>query len=215
MARFGWPLQRAALSPEEGGNSAMLHPAISTSVAQTQVGSEAGRIPALYASARSRGQRGQFWSSLTGRSRCLFRLASINASCGLENNCDAGLRTVPIAQILGSEGRSTDFDCDFCPLQDHNRERWLGIATARQQGRALPPVALVQIGDIYFVRDGHHRISVARVLGQESIKAKVAIWQATGPLPWETAAPAGQYTGAAGALDRIQGTWARLAVRTG
>jgi hypothetical protein len=49
----------------------------------------------------------------------------------------------------------------------------------------LPPVVLVQVGDIYFVRDGHHRISVARALGQLNIDARVTVWEVNGPLLWE------------------------------
>jgi len=92
---------------------------------------------------------------------------------------------VAIAQICGSEGRAADFDRDFNPLQDHTRDRWLGIAEAYQRGRYLPPVALIQVGDHYFVRDGHHRISVARALGQQAIEATVEVWQVDQPLPWE------------------------------
>jgi uncharacterized ParB-like nuclease family protein len=55
-------------------------------------------------------------------------------------------------------------------------------------GRELPPVELVQLGDLYFVRDGHHRISVAQAMGQESIEAEVIVWQAEGLLPWEQSA---------------------------
>jgi hypothetical protein len=188
----------------------MYHATINAAVAQPYAHSEAGRANSLYASARKRGQRGQFWSSLTGRSRCLFRLTSVEDSLKIEANCDAGLRTVRIAQILGSEGRSTDFDRDFYPLQEHNRERWLSIARARQQGKALPPVVLIQVGDVYFVRDGHHRISVARALGQEAIEAMVIVWQVTGPLPWETVVSGGQHDGVASALDGLQGEWTRL-----
>jgi hypothetical protein len=95
---------------------------------------------------------------------------------------------VPIRQIRGSEGRCRYFDRDLNPLYDQARGRWLSIARVRQQGRALPPVVLVQVGDIFFVRDGHHRISVARALGQTEIDARVTVWEVTGPLPWETAA---------------------------
>jgi hypothetical protein len=49
----------------------------------------------------------------------------------------------------------------------------------------LPPVVLVQVGDVYFVRDGHHRISVARALGQLDIEAEVTVWEVAGPLPWD------------------------------
>jgi hypothetical protein len=191
----------------------MFQPIGTAAIAQPQLDLEAGPANSLYALARSRGQRGQFWSRLTRRSHCLLKLANVEADCKLDANCDTGLQTVVIAQILGSEGRSTDFDRNFYPLRDHNRERWLGIARARQQGKALPPVMLTQIGDVYFVRDGHHRISVARALGQEAIEARVTICQVSGPLPWE-AAPASQHTGVAGALDKLQADWARLVERT-
>jgi hypothetical protein len=92
---------------------------------------------------------------------------------------------VPISQIGGSEGRVGDFDRDFNPLKDYTRRRWLGIAAARERGKVLPPVSLVQVGDVYFVKDGHHRISVARAVGQDAIEARVTAWQVEGPLPWE------------------------------
>ena len=191
----------------------MFQPTISAAISQPQLDFETGRANSLYARARSRGQRGQFWSRLTGRSRCLLKLASVEAACRLDTYCDAGLQTVSITQILGSEGRSTDFDRHFYPLRDHNRQRWLGIAQARHQGKELPPVRLVQIGDVYFVRDGHHRISVARALGQEAIEARVTTCQVSGPLPWE-AAPTSQHAGVSGTLDRLQSEWVRLAERT-
>lgn len=142
----------------------------------------------LYSRAHHRGLWGQVWSTLTGRSRRLLALGEIEATCTVHVHGYAGMRTVPIRQIRGSDGRSDDFDRDFNPLQDHNRQRWLGVAAARRQGKALPPVKLVQIGDVYFVLDGHHRISVARALRQQGIEAKVVIWQVTEPLPWETSA---------------------------
>jgi hypothetical protein len=137
----------------------------------------------LYEVSRSRGRRGQFWSALTGGSRRLLDLRTITAGCTTRTEGQADLRAVPIGEILGSESRTGDFDCDFNPICDHNKQRWLSIAAIRQQGKNLPPVALVQVGDIYFVLDGHHRISVARALGQESIEARVVVWQINEWLP--------------------------------
>jgi hypothetical protein len=107
----------------------------------------------------------------------------------------AGMRTVPIDQIQGSQGRSNDFDCDWHPLQARTRSRWLGIARARSRGQTMPPVDLIRVGDVYFVQDGHHRISVARALGQLDIEAEVTVWQATGPLPWERSTACRSHTG--------------------
>jgi hypothetical protein len=57
-------------------------------------------------------------------------------------------------------------------------------------GVVLPPVCLIQVGDVYFVRDGHHRISVAKVMGQEQIDAEISVWHVMGPLPWQREAAA-------------------------
>ena len=141
----------------------------------------------------------QLWSGLIGRSRLLLTLAEVEDACTVDGCRYVGKQTVAIDRIQGSQERGCDFDCDFNPLQDHNEERWLGIARARRLGKALPPVDLVQVGDIYFVQDGHHRVSVARALGLSSIEAKVTVWQVSGVLPWERAAhtssPAGQEMG--------------------
>jgi hypothetical protein len=142
----------------------------------------------LYRSARDRGRRGQFWSRLTGKPRGLLDLRDVEGRCDDSLGCEALRRTVPIDQIQGSGGRAGDFDRDFNPLKDHVRRRWLGIAAAREQGAVLPPVSLVQVGTIYFVKDGHHRISVAKAFGQEAIEAKVVVWQGEGALDRETVA---------------------------
>jgi len=143
----------------------------------------------LYHRTLDQGRRGQLWSSLTGRSRGLLSLEKATAARAVQAPGDNGTHTVPIRQIRGSESRGTDFDCDFNPLQSHTRERWLGIAAARQRGRNLPPVALIQVGDLYFVRDGHHRISVARALGYATVEATVEVWKVDGPLPWDEPVP--------------------------
>ena len=142
----------------------------------------------LFAQARKRARQGQFWSRLTGRSQDLLALKQVRAACTIQAERDGGVRTVPVNQICGSEGRSHYFDLDFNPLYDQSKGRWLSIAVAQQQGKALPLVSLIQVRDLYFVQDGHHRISVARARGQKAIEARVIVWQVGGPLPWETPA---------------------------
>jgi hypothetical protein len=139
----------------------------------------------LYHRARSRARWGRLRSAMTGRTRSLLELTTVKESCAVRGQCYGGTRTVSLSQIRGSEGRWKDFDCDFRPLQEHTRGRWIGIAAAREMGTPLPPVELVQVGDVYFVRDGHHRISVARTVGQRDIEAEVTVWHVDGPLPWE------------------------------
>ncbi|MFC2046174.1 hypothetical protein ACFLTC_01460 [Chloroflexota bacterium] len=162
----------------------------------------------LYAAIRAQGERWRFWSSLRGRPCALYALVEIDATCTVQAHRHTGLKTVPIRRILGSESRSSDFDRDFHPLQDHNKGRWLRIARARQRGAALPPVDLIRVGGVYFVRDGHHRISVARSLGQLDIEAKVVVWQVDGPLRWETQVTKPSLTGQEMVMKRLfEGTW--------
>jgi hypothetical protein len=147
---------------------------------------EFGSVDTLYSRSRRHGRRGRFWSTMSQDSHRLLDLSEIEDTCRVDTRSYAGPHTVPIEQIRGSEGRSNDFDRDFNPLQDHCKSRWLRIAKAREQDKVLPPVVLVQVGGVYFVRDGHHRISVARALGQLDIEAEVTVWQVAGLLPWET-----------------------------
>jgi hypothetical protein len=127
--------------------------------------------------ARLLGQLGRAWSLLTGRSRRLLDLSTLRASSSLQGGHSLGIRTVAISKIRGSESRSEDYDTDWHPLQQHNEDRWLSVAGAYLRGVALPPVELIQVGDVYYVRDGHHRISVARACGQVEIEAEVTVWE--------------------------------------
>lgn len=136
----------------------------------------------LYERIRRRGWLGQLWTALIGEASHLLDLGAIEAHYATGDRWYGGCRTVPLRQIRGSEGRYREFDISFRPLQSHSAARWKSIAAARRMGVALPPVELIQVGDVYFVRDGHHRISVARALGQTEIEAKVTVWQVSTPM---------------------------------
>ena len=84
---------------------------------------------------------------------------------------------VPLNQIKGSENRSADFDARFYPLKSEDQERWVEIALLKLKNANFEAVNLIQIEDVYFVRDGHHRVSVARALGEQYIDAEVTVWQ--------------------------------------
>lgn len=94
-----------------------------------------------------------------------------------------GLQTVDLDQIVGSTGRSHEFDRAFFPRQTHTMERWISLAKANYRSEAVPPVDLVKVGSSYFVTDGNHRVSVARALGQQHIEAKVVEVITAVPLP--------------------------------
>lgn len=87
-----------------------------------------------------------------------------------------GLTVVPLSKICGSvSGRAKDFDSSFRPLNRQTEGRWVNIAKARRLGKRLPPVQLLQIGNKYFIEDGHHRISVCAAFGDQLIDATVMV----------------------------------------
>ncbi|MCS3780653.1 chromosome partitioning protein ParB [Tsukamurella ocularis] len=84
-----------------------------------------------------------------------------------------GLQVVPVAQIVGSVDRTRDFDRYFRPRSPALRARWQRLAAAQRRGEAMPPVDLKKVGDMYFVVDGHHRVSIAFARGFTTIDADV------------------------------------------
>jgi hypothetical protein len=87
------------------------------------------------------------------------------------------MMAVELNRIRGSENRSQDFDTAFQPLIEKNRERWIRIASMCLNMQALPAVDLIQVDGDYFVRDGHHRISVMRALGYRFVDANVTVFK--------------------------------------
>ncbi|MCD6342959.1 MAG: transcriptional regulator [Spirochaetaceae bacterium] len=84
-----------------------------------------------------------------------------------------GMKTVPIENITGSEDRYQDFNRHFFPRKEHLRQRWMSIDRAYLSDINLPPIKLLKLGDMYFVRDGNHRVSVALTQGVYAIDAEV------------------------------------------
>jgi hypothetical protein len=93
------------------------------------------------------------------------------------NRVRRGIKVVDLEKIVGSVGRSRDFDRYFMPLRAAARDRWKRVDLAFYQDKALPPVSLYKLGDDYFVEDGNHRISVARYQGIPDVEAHVTeLW---------------------------------------
>jgi hypothetical protein len=86
---------------------------------------------------------------------------------------DRGTHLIPIANIIGSVGRYQDFDRAFLPLSGADAERWKRLDVALNELRNLPPIDVYKIGEVYFVRDGNHRVSVAAANGLTNIEANV------------------------------------------
>ncbi|MEA2141705.1 MAG: hypothetical protein QOI64_135 [Solirubrobacteraceae bacterium] len=84
-----------------------------------------------------------------------------------------GLQMIDVDSIVGTVDRTREFDRDFRPTTPRMRERWERIAEAQRRGESMPPIDVYRVGDLHFVRDGHHRVSVARAQGLRTIEAYV------------------------------------------
>lgn len=94
-----------------------------------------------------------------------------------DNEVYKGMQVVPVRLIVGSEGRYKDFDNKFFPKSMHLKSRWEHIDMAHIQDISLPPISLYELGGVYFVRDGNHRVSVAKAKEIEFIDAEVVSLQ--------------------------------------
>ena len=128
-----------------------------------------------FQAAKFRGLVRKIVAAFTGRSNQLLNLETLTSGKNIRCRFHAGVNTVDIDKIKGSEGRGQDFDHKFHPLKSHNKARWLNIARAWRRG-GLPAVELIKVKDIYIVRDGHHRVSVARFYGCKALDAQVTEW---------------------------------------
>jgi hypothetical protein len=123
------------------------------------------RAAASRLAARLRGEPGDV--------RTVLPYEEVIAALGFVSERSVGVEVVALDAIVGTVDRDRDFDRSFRPTSGRVRSRWENIAAAMRRGESMPPVDLVRIGEIYFVRDGHHRVSVARALGHPDIDALV------------------------------------------
>jgi uncharacterized ParB-like nuclease family protein len=122
-------------------------------------------------------------AAFTQRPTSLISFDRVSEKLKLDHVRYLDLQTIPLNQIVGSVGRYADFTRAFLPREDHLQERWQRIEQMLTSGRELPPVELYKVGQAYFVRDGNHRISVARQRGRTTIKAYV--WEYETAIPLE------------------------------
>ncbi len=111
--------------------------------------------------------------------RCSVDLLSfeeVRSSLHLNEKIYRGLEVIALDQIRGSVGRFDDFTSAYMPRKDHMRERWEGVDQAMMESKT-PPIEVYQVGEIYFVVDGNHRVSVARQHGYPTIEAYVTAFQ--------------------------------------
>ena len=121
--------------------------------------------------------RRAFWRKLRallqGGSNELLEYDAVRRELPFQGQRDLGMRTIPLDKIVGSVGRYRDFDRAFLPTQRETRGRWINISKARYEDVELPAIEVYKLGDVYFVRDGNHRVSVARERNQDFIDAYV------------------------------------------
>lgn len=138
----------------------------------------------LYNRVKFRGYLWRLWRRLSGRPVAIMHLDQLRKNCKFGNCFELGLQTVPIAQVKGTVNRSEDFDGNFYPCSEHAMQRWIRVAEMLYRCETFQAVDLIQIGDRYFVEDGHHRVSTSRSLGIKFIEANVKVMKVEGTLPW-------------------------------
>ncbi|MFA6845722.1 MAG: transcriptional regulator [Sphaerochaetaceae bacterium] len=123
--------------------------------------------------AKRRGRMQALLSSLTWKNSNLLSFYAVTKLIKPKNETYRGMQTIPVKDIIGSEGRYHDFSLAFYPKKEMLRSRWRSIDTANRENVILPPISVYKVGGNYFVRDGNHRVSVAKTQGVEFIDAEV------------------------------------------
>jgi hypothetical protein len=108
--------------------------------------------------------RRDFWRRLRGERTDLLCFEDVVRHKAYQTGARR-MQSVPVEQIRGSVGRKRDFTCEFLPRRMAHQARWVRIEMALATQQTLPPVELYQVGEVYFVVDGHHRVSVAAARG--------------------------------------------------
>jgi len=128
----------------------------------------------------SRARRSQLLAELGRRLRrepddvaLILPFHEVVDALGMVGEVELGLRTIRLDSVVGTVDRTRDFDRGFRPTTTRVRGRWQRIAAAQRRGEAFPPISVYRVGDLHFVRDGHHRVSVAKSLGRADIDAYV------------------------------------------
>jgi hypothetical protein len=131
-----------------------------------------------------------FWRSVMSwfrqRNNKLLPFDEVRKALPIHGQYYAGLREIKLDKVVGSVARYNDFDRAFIPRQRHTRQRWINIDIAKLTDVSLPPIEVYKIGEIYFVKDGNHRVSVAREKGQIFIDAQVTEIVTTVPITEST-----------------------------
>jgi hypothetical protein len=113
------------------------------------------------------------WSWFSRKDNSLFPFDEVRKNLPSHTEHYAGLRQIDVDKIVGSVGRYNDFDRSFLPRQTRTRSRWISVDQAHLLDISLPAIEVYKVGEVYFVKDGNHRVSVARERGQKYIDASI------------------------------------------
>jgi hypothetical protein len=108
-----------------------------------------------------------------GHVRRILVLDEVVAALGWRGEHYLGLQTIPLDTVAGTIDSRRDFDRKFRPTSNRVRQRWERLDLAQRRGVSLPPIDVYRVGDLHFVIDGHHRVSIAAAAGHKTIEAHV------------------------------------------
>ena len=120
-----------------------------------------------------KGKMESLFNSMIWKDSSLLSLYEVTSIIRPQSECYEGMKTIEVDKIIGSEGRYKDFSFSFLPKRSFLKSRWQSIDRAHYDDVVLPPISVYYIGGFYFVRDGNHRVSVAKSIGVEFIDAEV------------------------------------------
>lgn len=130
-----------------------------------------------FARARNKALFNEIQHLLTPEEAAMISLKAVRKVIKTQSETYIGMKVIPINKIVGSEGRYRDFDNQFFPKRSIIKERWEHVDEAVIKDIVLPPIKVYELGGLYFVRDGNHRVSVAKAKGVEFIDAEVVSLQ--------------------------------------
>ena len=111
----------------------------------------------------------------------ILPFSDVVGALGVEGERALGLKTIRLSTVVGTVDSRRDFDRRFRPTSARVRERWERLALAERRGAPIPPIDVYRVGELHFVRDGHHRVSIALATGQTTIDAYVTEVRTTLP----------------------------------
>ena len=130
----------------------------------------------------TKAQLADLLNRMTGAEGDLISYDMVTKHLHARQQIEMGIQMVPLNRIVGSVGRYRDFTRSFLPRAGANAERWTRLDAAMNSLEGFPPIELFKIGEVYFVRDGNHRVSVARANESTHIEAYVTEIKTTIPL---------------------------------